>query len=208
MPPDSRADEQLVEAYRSGQQSALDILFSRYLTRILTWLCGKSFFYKDKDYLAEVRDEILLKVCQGIRKDPKDGGFYSQGPGSFQAWLRTITELECLNADKKRRHLHIPFSQAFPTPTGSDDESTSFEDNIIFKMSSEPDETEYARMKLARAFKGLEPEEIALLQLSVRMKYKDIIKLQEFSKYKSVATLRDKVYNIMEKIRKKKEEHE
>lgn len=209
MPFDTRSDEplqdeQLVEAYRKGEKSALDILFSRYLTKILSWLFGRSFFNQDKDYLIEVRDEILLKVCEGIRKMPEAGGFSSRGPGSFQAWLWTIAELECLNVDKKRRRLYIPFSQAFPAQPDSDDESASFEDNILFKVNSEPDETEYARLKLERVFKRLKPDEIELLQLSVRMKYKDIIKLQKFSKYKTIDSLKHKVYDIMKKIRKNK----
>jgi RNA polymerase sigma factor (sigma-70 family) len=188
-------DEQLIDAYRSGDQSALDVLFSRYLTKILTWLFGKSFFNKDEDYLSDVRDEIFLKVCQGIR----DGKFQSQGPGSFSAWLYTIAELECLNADKKRRRSIVPFSQVFPE---SDSESASPEDNILFKVTSNTSDIEYARIKLERAFKNLKPEEVKLLKLSVRMKYQDIIKLREFSKYKSVDSLKHKVYDIMDKIRK------
>lgn len=203
---DLRSDEALIEAYRKGEASALDVLFSRYLIPLLSFLFNNSLFPKDEDYLLEVRDDVFLKVCQGIKKDAEDGGFSSRGPGSFHGWLWTIAKLECLNADKKRRRLHLPFSQAFPAPTDSDSESASFEDNILFRGTSEPDETEYARMKLERAFKNLKPEEVKLLQLSVRMKYKDIIKRKEFSKYKTVDNLKHKVHNIMEKIRKKKDE--
>ena len=104
----------------------------------------------------------------------------------------------------RREDVYISHSQAFPAQPDSDDESASFEDNILFKVNSEPDETEYARLKLERVFKRLKPDEIELLQLSVRMKYKDIIKLQKFSKYKTIDSLKHKVYDIMKKIRKNK----
>ncbi|MEW6025889.1 MAG: hypothetical protein AB1599_01150 [Planctomycetota bacterium] len=194
---ESLQDEQLVESYRSGENSALDTLFSRYLSYLLAFLSDNSFFSQDRDYLLEVRDEIFLKACEGLRRDPKDGGFASKGPGSFSAWLFAIAKLEILNADKKRRRLHIPFSHAFPPS----DDQTNPEENILFRTNLEPDETEYARMKLERAFKGLKPDEVKLLQLSVRMKYKDILKLPEYSQYKSVDSISKKVYRITEKIR-------
>ncbi|MFH1230837.1 MAG: hypothetical protein V1709_05005 [Planctomycetota bacterium] len=198
-------DEQLIDAYRKGvasgeprpngrEASALDVLFSRYLIPLLSYLFGKSFFHKDEDYLSDIRQQIFMVVCQGIR----DGKFQSRGAGSFRAWLWTIAELECLNADKKRRRSIVPVSQAFP-----DSEKPFPEDEVLFKIASNDSDIEYARIKLARAFKdkNITPEEIKLLQLSVRMKYKDIIKRKEFSKYKSVDSLKDKIYNIKKKIK-------
>lgn len=193
MPDNQLSDEALIEAYRKSEAPALDVLFSRYLTPLLSYLFNKSFF-KDEDYLSDVRQQIFMVVCQGIR----NGNFQSRGAGSFKAWLYTIAELECLNTDKKRRRSTIQVSQAFP-----ESEKPFPEDEVLFKIASNDSDIEYARMKLERAFKNLKPEEVKLLQLSVRMKYKDIIKRREFSKYKSVDSLKDKIYNIKKKIREK-----
>jgi len=196
--PDPIGDEDLVTAYRAGDPQALDILIARYYTKLLGYLFANSFF-KDEDYLSDVRHNIIVHLLEGIRPG---GKFTSRGPGSFSAYLYTIAGLECLNADKKRRRAVIPISQAFP-----ESESPFPEENILFKITPDASDIEYARMKLARAFKNLNPEEVKLLQLSIRMKYKDIIKMPEFSEYKSVDSLMNKVYNIKKKIKNNPDPH-
>jgi len=196
MPEDVRSDEDLVAAYRAGDPQALDTLIARYYTKLLGYLFGNSFF-KDEDYLSDVRHNIIVRILEGIRS----GKFVSRGVGSFSAWLWTIAGLECLNADKRRRRAIIPISQAFPESART---GPFPEENILFKVTSDASDIEYARMKLARVFKKLTPEEIKLLTLVIVEKkpYKDIIIMPEFSKYKTVDYLRHKVYNIIKKLNK------
>ena len=196
--PDQIGDEDLVTAYRGGEQNALDILIARYYTKLLGYLFAHSFFNKDEDYLSDVRHNIIVHLLEGIRPG---GKFTSRGPGSFSAYLYTIAGLECLNADKKRRRAIIPVSQAFPESART---GPFPEENILFKITPDASDIEYARMKLARVFKKLTPEEIKLLTLVIVEKkpYKDIIIMPEFSKYKTVDYLRHKVYNIIKKLNK------
>ena len=193
MPEDNRSDEALVSAYLSPEATdpaALEILLNRYSTIILSFLGGKSFFYKDEPYLDDIRQEVLIKVFKGIKE------FTSTGPGSFKRWVFRIAYFEALNHDKARRKGLKLTSEIFT------EETTGIPDDLVFELTPRISDYERADEQLKDALAKLLDDEQKLLQLVAQgTPYGDIIKRPEFSKYKSVDYLMLKVHNLRKKIK-------
>jgi len=191
MPEDPRSDEVLVTAYSAGDPAALEILLSRYYTIIRAYLFGLSFF-KDEGYLDDVRQQIVLTLFTEIRS----GRFNPAGDGSFRKWVYRVTQLECLNQDKKRRKQFKPVSEVFP------EEPTGLPSDLLMQVSPESADYESADRKLQAVLKYLTTEEQKLMQLvSAHKEYKEILQEPEFAKY-SLDYLKHKIYNIRQRIRK------
>jgi len=187
---DPRSDEDLVSAYLKGDKPALEILLNRYSTIILSFLGGKSFFYKDEQYLENIRQEVLIKVFNGIRD------FTPTGPGSFKRWVFKIAYFECLNQDKKRRKGSKTISEIFP------DEETGIPDDLVFELTPRTKDYDNAELKLEAIRSKLSDEEQKLMRwVSEGKPYKEIQPDPLFSKY-SVDYLRRKVSNLRKRIRK------
>jgi len=190
---DLRSDEQLVEAFLGGDKAAMEILLTRYQTIILAFLCGTSWFTKDKSYLDDVRQEVLVTIFNELRRVPS--GFIPAGPGSFKKWVFRIAYFEALNHDKKRRKGLKLTSEVFP------EEETGIPDDLIFDVTPTTTDYEEVEEQLKDITAKLTEEELKLMKLvSIPMEYIDIQKQPEFQKY-SVDYLMLKVYNIRKRIR-------
>ncbi|KKM19277.1 hypothetical protein LCGC14_1657240, partial [marine sediment metagenome] len=168
---------------------------NRYYTRCLGFLFNKSFF-KEEDYLDDVRSEIMTVTMTAIRKQK----FKPAGAGSFAAWFYRVALLECLNADKKRRRAIKNISQVYPDSRGPFPD-----DKIISKLCAEETDIPAIRHKLAQVFKGLSVKDKKLLILSVRFSYQKIVKMPQYSEF-NVHSLAEHLYNIRKKIREANED--
>lgn len=192
--PDQIGDEALVEAYRQGEQEALEILLERYSTSILGYLASISFFFKDESYLDDIRQQILVTVSEGIRSG-RSGRFVPRGEGSFKKWLYRIAYFRCLNSDKKRRKDLKTISEVFP------EEPTGFPDDLIMQTRPRSSDYERARRSLQEVSQHLSPDELKLMRLvSDKKPYKEIQSDPDFTKY-SLDYLKQKVYNIRQKAK-------
>ena len=181
-------DEDLVSAYLKGDTAALEILLTRYSTIILSFIGGKSFFYKDEPYLDDIRQEVLIKVFKGIKE------FTSTGPGSFKRWVFRIAYFETLSHDKARRKGLKLTSEIFT------EETTGIPDDLVFELTPRISEYDRASDNLNDTLTKLSDEEINLMTLVSRdIKYQDIIKYPEFMKY-SLEALKQKIYNIRKRM--------
>ena len=209
---DLRSDEELVAAAQASDQAALEILLTRYSTIILSFIGGKSFFYKDEPYLDDIRQEVLIKVFKGIKEftstgpvrskspeataTPETGTSNGAGPGSFKRWVFRIAYFEALNHDKARRKGLKLTSEIFT------EETTGIPDDLVFELTPRISDYERADEQLKDALAKLSDEEQKLIQLVAQhTPYRDIIKRPEFSKYKSVDYLMLKVHNIRKRIK-------
>jgi len=192
MPEDSRSDEQLVEAFTGGDKQAMEIILNRYLTIILAFLCGNTWFGRDKSYLDEVRQEVLVTIFNEISQ----GKFIPAGPGSFKKWVYRIAHFEALNHDKKRRRGLKLTSELFT------EEETAIPDDLLYDIT--PDSTDYEEVEeqLKDITSKLTGEELDLMKLVCQpMEYADIQKLPEYKDKYSVDGLKQKVYNIRKRIK-------
>ena len=159
---DSRSDDDLVRAFRTGDGSAMEALFGRYRRAVFGWLLRMS---QDEGEAEDLHQEVWLKVIRGI-----DG--YSSG--SFRAWLWRVVRNAA--ADRARKHVAEPILDA-PVEEGAD--AAAFVDQV-------PDDTvvsaltrmEEAEPKAAvrEAVDGLSRrlKEVVLLRLNGELKFQEI----------------------------------
>ena len=159
---DSRSDDELIRAFRTGDGSAMEALFGRYRRSVFGWLLRMS---QDEGEAEDLHQEVWLKVIRGI-----DG--YSSG--SFRAWLWRVVRNAA--TDRARKHVAEPILDA-PVEEGAD--AAAFVDQV-------PDETvvsalmrlEEAERKAAvrEAVDGLSRrlKEVVLLRLNGELKFQEI----------------------------------
>ena len=159
---DSRSDDDLVRAFRTGDGSAMEALFGRYRRSVFGWLLRMS---QDEGEAEDLHQEVWLKIIRGI-----DG--YSSG--SFRAWLWRVVRNAA--ADRARKHVAEPILDA-PVEEGAD--AAAFVDQV-------PDETvvsvltrmeeEERKTAVREAVDGLSRrlKEVVLLRLNGELKFQEI----------------------------------
>jgi DNA-directed RNA polymerase specialized sigma24 family protein len=193
MPEDTRTDEQLVTDYLGGDKQAMEILLTRYQTIILAFLCGTTWFAKDKSYLDDVRQEVLVTIFNELNQIPSH--FTPAGPGSFKKWVYRIAHFEALNHDKKKRKGPKLTSEVFP------EEETGIPNDLLYDVTPTSTDYEEIEEQMKEIISKLTKEELKLMKLVCKpMEYKDIQKEPEFQKY-SVDYLMLKVYNIRKRMK-------
>ena len=159
---DSRSDDDLIRAFRTGDGSAMEALFGRYRRAVFGWLLRMS---QDEGEAEDLHQEVWLKIIRGI-----DG--YSSG--SFRAWLWRVVRNAA--ADRARKHVAEPILDA-PVEEGAD--AAAFVDQV-------PDDTvvsaltrleeEERRAAVREAVDGLSRrlKEVVLLRVNGELKFQEI----------------------------------
>lgn len=177
---DTRSDEQLVTDHFAGNKEALGILLTRYQEPIWHYLRWKSWYKKDKSYLDDIRQKVLVVIFNRIR----EGKFTDKTEGSFKKWVDRIAQLEILKSDERRRHEPAVISTVYPEALPSD----------IVKVSPQASDYHQISARLAKVLSYLSEEERQLLLLSDK-DYNEIHKIPPFDKYE-LPNLRQKICRL------------
>ena len=159
---DSRSDDDLVRAFRTGDGSAMEALFGRYRRAVFGWLLRMS---QDEGEAEDLHQEVWLKVIRGI-----DG--YSSG--SFRAWLWRVVRNAA--ADRARKHVAEPILDA-PVEEGAD--AAAFVDQVpddtVVSALTRLEEAE-RRAAVREAVDGLSRrlKEVVLLRVNGELKFQEI----------------------------------
>ena len=159
---DSRSDDDLVRAFRTGDGSAMEALFGRYRRSVFGWLLRMS---QDEGEAEDLHQEVWLKIIRGI-----DG--YSSG--SFRAWLWRVARNAA--ADRARKHVAEPILDA-PLEEGAD--AAAFVDQVpddtVVSALTRMEEAE-RRAAVREAVDGLSRrlKEVVLLRLNGELKFQEI----------------------------------
>ena len=159
---DSRSDDDLVRAFRTGDGSAMEALFGRYRRSVFGWLLRMS---QDEGEAEDLHQEVWLKVIRGI-----DG--YSSG--SFRAWLWRVVRNAA--ADRARKHVAEPILDA-PMEEGAD--AAAFVDQVpddtVVSVLTRMEEEE-RKTAVREAVDGLSRrlKEVVLLRLNGELKFQEI----------------------------------
>ena len=159
---DSRSDDDLIRAFRTGDGSAMEALFGRYRRSVFGWLLRMA---QNEGEAEDLHQEVWLKIIRGI-----DG--YSSG--SFRAWLWRVVRNAA--ADRARKHVAEPILDA-PMEEGAD--AAAFVDqvpddtvvSVLTRMEEEERKTE-----VREAVDGLSRrlKEVVLLRLNGELKFQEI----------------------------------
>lgn len=105
------SDAQLIENYLGGDDSALEVLFARYLAPVYSFVFG---FVHDETIASDLTQDTFVKAWKSIKKFDKQK--------SFKIWLFAIAKYAVYDQFKKKRTLSF-------SDINIDD--GQFEENII-----------------------------------------------------------------------------
>ena len=183
-------DESLISAFLSGgNENAFDELYQRYYDRIGFYIRRQSI-YKDSSFIDDVREEVFLKILILF----KEGKFEPRGPGTFKAFLYDTARKTTFDENEKRMRSVRPVSEIFT------EEELETPDELLYR-EVDPTDYELIEERVKEAMSKLNKKEQDLMQLVAEgVPYKTIITLPEFRNYKSVDSLKKKVYRIKKRL--------
>jgi len=100
MRPDLRSDEELIQAYLAGENTAFDRVVDRYQTRLVQFALR---FLKNYGDAEDVVHETWLKAWQNIRT--------FEVTRKFSSWLYKICQNECLMELRRRKKRPVPYGK-------------------------------------------------------------------------------------------------
>ena len=183
-------DESLISAFLSGgNENAFDELYQRYYDRIGFYI-KKHSIYRDPSFIDDVREIIFLKVFTAL----KQGRFQPKFPGSFKKYLFDVALKTIFDENEKRMRSVRPVSEIFT------EEELETPDELLYR-EVDPTDYELIEERVKEAMSKLNKKEQDLMQLVAEgVPYKTIITLPEFRNYKSVDSLKDKIYRIKKRL--------
>jgi RNA polymerase sigma factor (sigma-70 family) len=96
-----RTDHELVAAVRRGEDRAFELLYTRYRTRIWSYVGG---ILHDADRAEDVSQEVFISVLRRLRD--------TERPIAFKPWIYQIARNACIDELRRARHSHeVPFDQ-------------------------------------------------------------------------------------------------
>jgi RNA polymerase sigma-70 factor (ECF subfamily) len=131
---DNLSDEQLVEAYRQGQNQALEALIRRHLERVFRLAFS---YLKDQAEAEDVTQDSFIKAWKNIKNYDSEY--------RFQNWLLTITKNTALDYIKKKR----PATFSYLANIENFNPETYLSDNRSGAFESIALQEDYQALKLA-----------------------------------------------------------
>ena len=186
MPDDKRSDEDLVRAYKSGDNLALDVLITRYYDRIGHFLLINDW-QEDYNNREDVRHIIFLKVIELLKANKFD----PEGPNTFRSWLYLTAQHIRHQEENKYTKRPVTFDKKLADVIPSDITATRPVDEIT---QGAEDISAAAEQILS----ALEPEDRLLLTMTGgddKISYKKMREKEPFIKY-SEADLRQRVCRL------------
>lgn len=118
-------EQQIVEAFRRGDTSAMDDLF----TLFSGYLMGVGTRYiADDDELKDVLQEAFIKIFTQFHS------FQYRGKGSLKAWVTRIMVNECLIALRQKQKIDVVDNEEVPDLPDEEPDTESLDGNVLMEM--------------------------------------------------------------------------
>ncbi|OQA92271.1 MAG: RNA polymerase sigma factor YlaC [Bacteroidetes bacterium ADurb.Bin234] len=183
------SDEQLVSLYIKGQESALDVLITRYQQKIFSYIM---MVVRDKDLAEDLFQDTFIKVINTLRL-----GNYRE-EGKFNQWIMRITRNLIIDHFRKSQKMSF---------VDNSNENGSFFDNF-----SEPTHsieqimiTEQIHDTLRSLIKLLpeKQQEVLIMRLYQDMSFKEIADLTNVSINTALGRMRYAILNLRKMVEEK-----
>ena len=183
------SDEQLVSLYIKGQESALDVLVTRYQQKIFSYIM---MVVRDKDLAEDLFQDTFIKVINTLRL-----GNYRE-EGKFNQWIMRITRNLIIDHFRKSQKMSF---------VDNSNENGSFFDNF-----SEPTHsieqimiTEQIHDTLRSLIKLLpeKQQEVLIMRLYQDMSFKEIANLTNVSINTALGRMRYAILNLRKMVEEK-----
>ena len=162
-----KSDSELVRAYKSGDQRAIEKLVARHLAHVYNFVIR----FVGEEQADDVAQETFVRVWKNINR-------YDENR-SFKVWLFTIARRISIDFTRKRKH--TPFS----TFDGEDGETFEVED-----LSPLPHEL-FRKKEVAEALEGL------VLELPIDRRAIVLLHDAEMLSFKEIAEITGKPMNTV-----------
>ena len=117
-------EQQIVEAFRRGEASAMDDLFALFSG----YLMGVGARYiADDDEVKDVLQEAFIKIFTQFHS------FQYRGKGSLKAWVTRIMVNECLMTLRQKRKLDVD-KEEVPDLPDEEPDTESLDGNVLMEM--------------------------------------------------------------------------
>lgn len=117
-------EQQIVEAFRRGDASAMDGLF----TLFSGYLMGVGARYIDDDEVKDVLQEAFIKIFTQFHS------FQYRGKGSLKAWATRIMVNECLIALRQKQKTDVVNNEEVPDLPDEEPDTESLDGNVLMEM--------------------------------------------------------------------------
>ncbi|MBR0057450.1 MAG: sigma-70 family RNA polymerase sigma factor [Kiritimatiellae bacterium] len=165
--PDTRSDDELVRAFRGGDDIALEALYYRHRGPVFTWLRALA---RDSAAAEDLLQDVWVKIVRGI------GGY--QG-GNFKSWMWRIARNVAIDHARRRKDLTI-----LDAPVGEGEGATSLAEMIPDDRAVDAIarlDAEERRIAVRSALAELSPplREVMVLRLESDLKFREIAALMK-----------------------------
>ena len=192
MPDNPTSDEALAFACSCNDDASYAKLYERYYNPIGFYV-KKNSVYKDRSFIDDTRGIIFFKVLSAL----KQGRFTPKFPGSFKKYLFETAQKTIFDENQKRLRIVRPITEVFT------EEELLDPDGLAYR-EVDPDDYEEIEERAKAVLSKLNSQEQRLVQLAFveEMPYEKIIDLPEFKHYKTVDSLKKKIYRIKKRLKK------
>lgn len=184
------SDQELLVAFRQGDNSAMDIIITRYHKKVLGYIRRT---VKDSMLAEDLCQETFIKAINSLKRN----GYHDNG--KFVAWLFRIAHNLIIDQFRNKAKL--------PTTSNEVGEVDLFNNS---RYSDETIETKIIKTQINSDLKKLidelpeEQKNTVIMRLNFDMSFKEIAKLQDISINTALGRMRYAIINLRKMIDDKK----
>ena len=184
------SDEELVIAYRQGDQKCFQELYKRYQRKIFSYILVS---VKNKEITNDIFQEVFFKVINTIQS-----GNYRE-EGKFAQWIIRITHNAVID--------HFRYQNKYATsPSNEDDDNGNYVfDNISVNNYTSPEDIlikKENKVLIQQAVSTLskKQQEVIYLRLNEDKCFREIANVQNISINTALGRMRYAIMNVKKKI--------
>lgn len=184
------SDEELVIAYRQGDQKCFQELYKRYQRKIFSYILVS---VKNKEVTNDIFQEVFFKVINTIQS-----GNYRE-EGKFAQWIIRITHNAVID--------HFRYQNKYATsPSNEDDDNSNYVfDNISVNNYTSPEDIlikKENKVLIQQAVSTLskKQQEVIYLRLNEDKCFREIANVQNISINTALGRMRYAIMNVKKKI--------
>ncbi|MBR5434146.1 MAG: sigma-70 family RNA polymerase sigma factor [Bacteroidales bacterium] len=180
------SDQELVVAFCNGDNSAIDILLTRYHSKVLGYI---RHLVRNKELAEDICQETFMKVINSLKRD------VYHDDGHFSAWLFRIAHNLIIDHFRKESKLQ--------TVSNENGEIDLFNNA---KYSDATIETQFVKNQISNDLKELihelpeEQRNTVLMRLNLDMSFKEIAEIQGISINTALGRMRYAILNLRKMI--------
>tara|TARA_B100001121_G_scaffold196709_1_gene171933 strand:- start:55 stop:648 length:594 start_codon:yes stop_codon:yes gene_type:complete len=187
----SKSDEFLIQQFRSGNNTAFDILLKRYQSKVFSYIMQ---LVKDHDLANDIFQEVFIKVVINLKKD----SYYHEG--KLLSWILRISHNQVI--DHFRKSSKMPY-------VGRSSSNPDFDIFSVLKLEDSSIEDVMINDQILKDVRLLihelpqDQKEVVKMRFFMKMSFKEIAEKTGVSINTSLGRMRYALINLRKLIDEK-----